>query len=131
MRFPPFDDEEPPLDYADNILDVDPLEAIEMELEEEEDSAGGLAGWCWLAGAGAGGLCGAGWLVVLAGWWCWLAGSAGWLVVLLAGCCWLLLPGWCCRRLGVRCRCQQQAIPCAATAGAGRRAAGAPLQPPG
>lgn len=26
MRFPPFDDEEPPLDYADNILEVDPLE---------------------------------------------------------------------------------------------------------
>ena len=26
MRFPPFDDEEPPLDYADNLLDVDPLE---------------------------------------------------------------------------------------------------------
>jgi hypothetical protein len=45
MRFPPFDDEEPPLDYADNILDVDPLEAIEMELDEEEDSAGG-----WTAG---------------------------------------------------------------------------------
>ena len=22
MRFPPFDDEEPPLDYSDNILDV-------------------------------------------------------------------------------------------------------------
>ncbi|CAL8460792.1 g323 [Coccomyxa elongata] len=39
MRFPPFDDEEPPLDYADNLLDVEPLEAIEMELEEEEDSA--------------------------------------------------------------------------------------------
>ncbi|KAG2447155.1 hypothetical protein HYH02_007901 [Chlamydomonas schloesseri] len=39
MRFPPFDDEEPPLDYADNLLDVDPLEAIEMELDEEEDAA--------------------------------------------------------------------------------------------
>ncbi len=37
MRFPPFDDEEPPLDYADNILDVDPLEAIQMELDGEED----------------------------------------------------------------------------------------------
>ena len=24
MRFPPFDDEEPPLDYADNVLDVEP-----------------------------------------------------------------------------------------------------------
>lgn len=38
MRFPPFDDEEPPLDYADNILDVEPLEAIQMELEDEEDA---------------------------------------------------------------------------------------------
>ena len=37
MRFPPFDDEEPPLDYADNILDVEPLEAIQMELDNEED----------------------------------------------------------------------------------------------
>ncbi|KAI8804010.1 NUC071 domain-containing protein [Cladochytrium replicatum] len=37
MRFPPFDDEEPPLDFGDNILDVDPLEAIQMELDEEED----------------------------------------------------------------------------------------------
>jgi PRO8NT (NUC069), PrP8 N-terminal domain len=25
MRFPPSDNEEPPLDYGDNILDVDPL----------------------------------------------------------------------------------------------------------
>ncbi len=38
MRFPPFDDEEPPLDYTDNILDVEPLEAIQMELDEEEDA---------------------------------------------------------------------------------------------
>ncbi|GKC26242.1 pre-mRNA-processing-splicing factor 8A-like protein, partial [Tanacetum coccineum] len=38
-RFPPFDDEEPPLDYADNLLDVDPLEPIQLELDEEEDSA--------------------------------------------------------------------------------------------
>lgn len=36
-QFPPFDDEEPPLDYADNILDVDPPEAIQMELNEDED----------------------------------------------------------------------------------------------
>jgi len=28
MRFPPFDDEEPPLDYGDNVLNVEPLEAI-------------------------------------------------------------------------------------------------------
>lgn len=28
MRFSPFDDEEPPLHYADNLMDVDPLEPI-------------------------------------------------------------------------------------------------------
>ena len=39
MRFPPFDDEEPPLDYGDNVLDVEPLEAIQMELDPEEDSS--------------------------------------------------------------------------------------------
>ena len=38
MRFPPFDDEEPPLDYGDNILDVEPLEAIQLDLDENEDS---------------------------------------------------------------------------------------------
>lgn len=30
MKFPPFDDEEPPLDYGDNILEVEPLEPINM-----------------------------------------------------------------------------------------------------
>lgn len=39
MRFPPFDDEEPPLDYADNILDVEPLEAIQIELDPDEDKS--------------------------------------------------------------------------------------------
>jgi len=39
MRFPPFDDEEPPLDYGDNLLDVEPLEAIRMDLDEQEDDA--------------------------------------------------------------------------------------------
>jgi len=40
MRFPPFDDEEPPLDYGENILDVEPmLEPIQMELDEDEDDA--------------------------------------------------------------------------------------------
>ena len=39
MRFPPFDDEEPPLDYGDNVLDVEPLDAIQLELDEEEDKA--------------------------------------------------------------------------------------------
>ncbi|KAG1686537.1 Pre-mRNA-processing-splicing factor 8A, partial [Phytophthora capsici] len=39
MRFPPFDDEEPPLDYGDNILDIEPSESITMELDEEDDEA--------------------------------------------------------------------------------------------
>eukprot|EP01083_Nonionella_stella_P133277 405152_1 len=39
MRFPPFDDEEPPLDYGENVLDVQPLDAIELDLDEDEDSA--------------------------------------------------------------------------------------------
>lgn len=43
MRFPPFDDEEPPLDYADNVLDVEPLEAIQIDLDTEEDAA--VAKW--------------------------------------------------------------------------------------
>jgi len=37
MRFPPFDDEEAPLDYGDNILENPPLDPIWMELDEEED----------------------------------------------------------------------------------------------
>ncbi|KAF6806603.1 pre-mRNA-splicing factor spp42 [Colletotrichum sojae] len=39
MRFPPFDDEEPPLSWSENIEDVEPLEPIQMELNEEEDGA--------------------------------------------------------------------------------------------
>ena len=40
MRFPTFDDEEPPLDYGDNILDVEPPEAIQMlDLSPEDDAA--------------------------------------------------------------------------------------------
>lgn len=38
MRFPPFDDEEPPLDYGDNILEVEPLDPIQMELDPQEDA---------------------------------------------------------------------------------------------
>ena len=34
MRFPPFDDEEAVIDYGDNVMGVDPLEAIQMELDE-------------------------------------------------------------------------------------------------
>ena len=43
MRFPPFDDEEPPLDYTDNVLDVEPLEAIQIEMDDEEDAP--IADW--------------------------------------------------------------------------------------
>lgn len=39
IRFPPFDDEEPSLDYGDNILNLEPLEPIQFELDEEEDNA--------------------------------------------------------------------------------------------
>jgi hypothetical protein len=46
MRFPPFDDEEPVLDYADHILDVEPPEPIRMEFGDqdamEEDEEDGL-----------------------------------------------------------------------------------------
>ncbi|KAI9670175.1 MAG: pre-mRNA-splicing factor 8 [Alyxoria varia] len=37
MRFPPFDDEEPPLSWSENIEGVEPLEPIQMELDESED----------------------------------------------------------------------------------------------
>ena len=39
MRFPPFDDEEPPLSWSENLEDVEPLEPIQTELDEEEDAA--------------------------------------------------------------------------------------------
>jgi pre-mRNA-processing factor 8 len=39
MRFPPFDDEEPPLDYGDNILPIEPEFPIQMELDQDEDNA--------------------------------------------------------------------------------------------
>ena len=38
MRFPPFDDEEPPMSYTENLEDVEPLEPIQMELDEDEDA---------------------------------------------------------------------------------------------
>ena len=38
MRFPPFDDEEPPLSWSENIEDVEPLEPIQLELDEDEDA---------------------------------------------------------------------------------------------
>ncbi|KAI9051597.1 hypothetical protein LZ554_004641 [Drepanopeziza brunnea f. sp. 'monogermtubi'] len=39
MRFPPFDDEEPPLSWSENIEDVEPSEPIQMELDDGEDEA--------------------------------------------------------------------------------------------
>jgi len=39
IRMPPFDDEEPPFDYGDNVLHIEPLEPIQMELDEVEDNA--------------------------------------------------------------------------------------------
>ena len=44
MRFPPFDDEEPPLDYGENILDVEPmLEAIQVTLASTRAFINGAA----------------------------------------------------------------------------------------
>jgi pre-mRNA-processing factor 8 len=36
MRFPPFDDEEPPLDYADHLLLVEPGEAVQLDLANDD-----------------------------------------------------------------------------------------------
>ena len=34
-----YDDKEPPLDYGDNLLTVDPLEGIKLELDQDEDNS--------------------------------------------------------------------------------------------
>ncbi|KAF5094028.1 hypothetical protein D0Z03_002214 [Geotrichum reessii] len=39
MRFPPFDDEEPPISWSENIEITEPPESIQLELNEEEDYA--------------------------------------------------------------------------------------------
>ncbi|KAK8799610.1 hypothetical protein WA158_006158 [Blastocystis sp. Blastoise] len=40
VRWPPFDDEEPPIDYSDNILTVEPLDAIQStDLDATDDAA--------------------------------------------------------------------------------------------
>ncbi|SCW03879.1 LAFE_0H01046g1_1 [Lachancea fermentati] len=39
MRFPPFDDEEPPLSYSEYIQDIEPLDAVTLQLSETEDSS--------------------------------------------------------------------------------------------
>lgn len=38
IKLPPFDDEEPPLDYGENVLNNEPSEPIQMELDENEDN---------------------------------------------------------------------------------------------
>lgn len=37
MRFPPFDDEEPPMNYVDNIESIEPADPIQLELDEDDD----------------------------------------------------------------------------------------------
>ncbi|GMF53702.1 unnamed protein product [[Candida] boidinii] len=39
VRLPPFDDEEPPINYSENIEDIEPMDPIQMELDEVEDNA--------------------------------------------------------------------------------------------
>ena len=39
MRFPPFDDEEPPLSWSENIEEIEPLPPVPFELDEEDDEA--------------------------------------------------------------------------------------------
>ena len=36
MRFPPFDDEEPPLDYVDHLLNVEPGESVQLDLNDDQ-----------------------------------------------------------------------------------------------
>ena len=38
MRFPPFDDEEPPLSYFEHIEGIEPLDAITLDLDEIDDA---------------------------------------------------------------------------------------------
>ena len=38
IRLSPFIDKEPPLDYGDSVLSMDPLEAIQLDLEDAEDA---------------------------------------------------------------------------------------------
>jgi len=43
IRFPIFDDEEPPIDFQENILEIEPPEPVRMLLDEEDDEA--VADW--------------------------------------------------------------------------------------
>lgn len=46
MRFPVFDEDEPVIDYGDNLIDVEPAPAIQMELDEEDEDAA-VAQWLY------------------------------------------------------------------------------------
>jgi pre-mRNA-processing factor 8 len=39
IKFHLFDDEEPSMDYIDKVLNVEPLDAEKIELDEEEDNS--------------------------------------------------------------------------------------------
>eukprot|EP00835_Amoeboradix_gromovi_P001880 NODE_96_length_21330_cov_0.419858.p1 type:complete len:2207 gc:universal NODE_96_length_21330_cov_0.419858:801-7421(+) len=39
IRFPCFDDEEPIVNFSENIMDVDPLEAVQLDLDDQEDES--------------------------------------------------------------------------------------------
>lgn len=39
MRFPPFDDEEPPLDWSENLEEVEPPKGIQMEFNYKQDKS--------------------------------------------------------------------------------------------
>lgn len=39
MRFPPFDDEEPPLDWLENLDEVEPLDSIQLDLDKIKDKS--------------------------------------------------------------------------------------------
>eukprot|EP00767_Chilomastix_cuspidata_P003217 gnl/Chilomastix_cuspidata/3332.p1 GENE.gnl/Chilomastix_cuspidata/3332~~gnl/Chilomastix_cuspidata/3332.p1 ORF type:complete len:3611 (-),score=172.86 gnl/Chilomastix_cuspidata/3332:1097-11722(-) len=39
LRFPIFDDEEPPFDYGETLLTLQPLDPVELELDETEDAS--------------------------------------------------------------------------------------------
>eukprot|EP00834_Sanchytrium_tribonematis_P005171 NODE_296_length_10502_cov_0.638374.p1 type:complete len:2225 gc:universal NODE_296_length_10502_cov_0.638374:3591-10265(+) len=45
MRFPCFDDEEPIVNYSENVMDIDALEGIQLELDEDED--GPVSEWIY------------------------------------------------------------------------------------
>ena len=45
MRFPPFDDEEPPIDYGDNLADLEPPEAIKLEPSDDVTALSSLEKW--------------------------------------------------------------------------------------